>query len=284
MRAIAILLVLPLVLGLALTAAAGDKKKTKIDPHPDDVVEKAKARFDQDFKSKDMAKRLRILDYYGQHRHKKVLKDISKLFLKDKNVEVQAMAAKGLGFQLHDPKKASRYLMQGIKKYEKYAGRDKPEGNEEVLNENEASVLANALTSLGQLGVKPDKNGWKLIKGLIDHNHDDVAIAMLNWCGATTEYRALPTILEWFNFYPDGYSWSGGSVTVDTGAAGNKDAKAAKAKFMSKYGGRAKKARPKAHAAMKAALKKITGEDFEKPKQLKQWMDENKVMLKKNGM
>ena len=32
------------------------------------------------------------------------------------------------------------------------------------------------------------------------------------------------------------------------------------------------------------ALKAITGEDFEKPKQLKQWMDENKVMLKKHGV
>ena len=34
---------------------------------------------------------------------------------------------------------------------------------------------------------------------------------------------------------------------------------------------------------MKKALKDITGEDFEKPKQLKQWMDENKLLLKKHG-
>ena len=89
---------------------------------------------------------------------------------------------------------------------------------------------------------------------------------------------------EWFHHYPDGVSWSGGSVRVDTGAAGNKDAKAAKAKWKAKYGARARKARPKAHEAMKKALKSITGEDFEKPKQLKQWMDENKVMLKKHGV
>ncbi len=278
-----ILLVALIALLLAVPAEAKDKKE-KVLPHADDVVKQAKERFDEDFASKDMDKRLRILKWYGMHMHKTVLKDLSKLLLKNKDAEIQAAAATGLGNQLHDPKKASSYLMQAIKKYEKYGGRDKPEGNEEVLNDNEAAVLANSLTSLGKLGIKPDKKGFKLIKGLIDHNHDAVAIAMLEWCGTTKEYRSLPMILEWFNFYPDGYSWSGGSVTVDTGAAGNKDAKAAKAKFHAKYGGRAKKARPKAHEAMKKALKAITGEDFEKPKQLKQWMDENKVMLKKHGV
>ena len=273
------------VFALALLAApawAGDKKE-KVEPHDDATVKKAQASFEERFADDDMGKRLRILEWYGMHRHKTVLKDLSKLYLKDKNVEIQAVAAKGLGNQLHDPKKASGYLMQGIKKYEDYGSRENPEGDDAILNENEAAVLANSLDSLGKLGVKPDKNGFKLIKGLIDHNHDAVAIAMLDWCGATKEYRALPMILEWFNFYPDGYSWSGGSVKVDTGAAGNKDAKAAKAKFHAKYGGRAKKARPKAHEAMKKALKEITGEDFEKPKQLKMWMDENKQLLKKHG-
>ncbi len=279
MRALLIMLFAVL---LAAPLEASEKKE-KVESHDDAVVKKAQETFEERFGDKDMDKRLRILDWYGRHRHKTVLKDLSKLYLKDKNVEIQAMAAQGLGFQLQDPRKASSYLMQGIKKYEDYGSRDEPDGDEEVLNENEAAVLANSLTSLGQLGVKPDKKGFKLIKGLIDHNHDSVAIAMLHWCGATKEYRALPMILEWFNFYPDGHSWSGGSVRVDTGAAGNKDAKAAKAKYKAKYGKRAKKARPQAHEAMKKALKEITGEDFEKPKQLKQWMDENKQLLKKHG-
>ncbi|MDF1701710.1 MAG: hypothetical protein P1V36_11195 [Planctomycetota bacterium] len=276
-----LLLALP---ALPVEAKEKKAKKEKVLPHADDVVVKAKERFEKDFGEKDMDKRLRILKWYGMHMHKTVLKDLSKLYLKDKNVEIQRAAAAGLGNQLHDPRRAGTALMQGIKKYEKYGSRKDVEGDEEVLNENESAVLATALASYAKLGVKPDKKGFKLIKGLIDHNHDDVAIAMLDWCGATKEYRALPMILEWFNFYPDGYSWAGGSVSVDTGAAGNKDAKAAKAKFHAKYGGRAKKARPKAHEAMKKALKEITGEDFEKPKQLKQWMDENKLLLKKNGV
>lgn len=283
MRHFVVLVVAVLLVGPAF---AGEKqgKPKKAEPHADDVVKQATERFEQDYGDKDMDKRLRILKWYGLHMHKDVIKRLAKIYLKEKNLELKGLAAEGLGNQLHDPKKASKVLMQGIDAYAKFASRDEPEGEEEVQQELEATVLANSLNSLGKLGVKPDKKGWKKIKKLIDHNHDDIAIAMLNWCGSTQEWRALPVILDWFNFYPDGYSWSGGSVSVDTGAAGNKDAKAAKAKFHAKFGGRARKARPKAHAAMKKALKDITGKDFEKAAELKEWMKENKVLLKKKGV
>ena len=284
MRSLLLILLAALIcVPVAAAPADAKEKKAKVLPHEDAVVKKAKERFTKDYALKDMDKRLRILKWYGMHMHKSVLKDLTKIYLKGTDAELQAMAAQGLGLQLQDPGRASRTLLAGIKKFEKYASRPDPEGDEEVANENEAHVLSKSLLSLANLNVKPDKAGWKLIKALINHNHDEVAIAMLDWCGATVEYRSLKMILEWFNFYPDGYSWAGGSVSVDTGAAGNKDAKAAKAKFSAKYGGRARKARPKAHEAMKRALKSITGEDFEKPKQLKQWMDENKLLLKKNG-
>ena len=107
---------------------------------------------------------------------------------------------------------------------------------------------------------------------------------MMITCGRLKEYRALPIILEWFNYYPDGYSWSGGSVRVDTGAAGNKDAKAAKAKWKAKFGGRAKKARPLVWEKMVEALELITGEEFAKPEQLEKWMKDNKLLLRKHGV
>jgi hypothetical protein len=272
---------------LALPVQADEKADAgskEVKPHADDVVATATERFEKDFAQKDMNTRLRILKWYGMHMHGDVLKRLSKIYLKDKNAELQGLAAEGLGNQLHDPKKAAKYLLQGLEAYEDYASREDPEGEEEVLQELEARVLANTLRGLAKLKVKPDKNGWKSIKTLIDHNHDDVAIAMLDWCGATQEWRSLPVILEWFNFYPDGHSWAGGSVSVDTGAAGNKDSKAAKAKWRAKYGGRASKARPKAHAAMRKALKDITGMDFQKPDELKEWMKANKALLKKNGV
>jgi hypothetical protein len=281
--------VLLLVLGFGLafhpaSPACAEEEAEAPKPHADEDVEKATERFEQDMKSDEAGTRLRILKWYGLYMHKDVLKRLKKIWLKSSDVELQALAAEGLGNQLPFAKDASRALMQGIEKYEDYATRDDPEGDDELQQALEAKALASALRGLGKLGVKPDKKGWKTIKGLIDHNHDDIAIAMLEWCGATKEWRALPVILSWFEFYPDGYSWSGGSVKVDTGAAGNKDANAAKAKFNSKYGGRAKKSRPAAHAAMKQALLDITGLKFEEPKELKAWMKDNKALLKKNGV
>jgi len=269
---------------LACLAVPALAKDDEVKPHADDVVAKATERFEQDFAADDMHTRLRILKWYGMHMHGDVLKRLSKIYLKEKNVELQGLAAEGLGNQRHDPKKASKCLLQGLDAYKDYATREDPEGEDATIQELEATVLANTLAALGKLNVKPDKNGWKSIKDLLDHPHDEVAIAMLDWCGTTKEWRALPHILEWFNFYPDGYSWAGGSVSVDTGAAGNKDANAAKAKFHAKYGGRARKARPKAHAAMRKALKDITGQDFEKPDELRDWMKENKQLLKQNGV
>ena len=281
MRILLVLLIAPWLGGTCLgTAEAADEK---VQPHADADVETATVRFEKDFADDDMDKRIRILKWYGMYMHKDVLKALQKIYLKDASAELQAVAAEGLGNQLHDPKRATGVLMQGLDKYEKYATREDPEDEEERKNEHEANVLSHSLQSLAKLGVKPDKQGWKVIKGFVDHDHDQVAIAMLAWCGATQEWRAIPVILEWFSFYPDGYSWSGGSVSVDTGAAGSADANAAKAKFHAKYGGRARKARPKAHDAMRKALKDITGREFEKPKDLKAWMDENKALLKKNG-
>ena len=285
MRFLPVLLCLALPAFVFLVPAAHAKETAeKPQPHADEDVDKATERFEQDFQSEDMDVRLRILKWYGMYMHKDVLKRLKKIWLKEKNVELQAAAAEGLGNQLPHAKLALRALLDGIDKYEEYGSRNDPQEEEDELqNELEARALANAVRGLGKLDVKLDKKSWKMIRGLIDHPHDQVAIAMLEYCGAAQEWRALDVILPWFEFYPDGYSWSGGSVKVDTGAAGNKDAKAAKAKFHAKYGGRAKKSRPAAHAAMRKALKDITGKEFEKPEDLKAWMKENKQLLKKNG-
>lgn len=274
---------LPSVLNSAEAKEKAEKAE-KPQPHSDEDVEKANERFKQDYKGEDMGKRVRILRWYGLYMHKDVLKRLRKILLKEKNPELQALAATGVGNQLPYAKKASRTLLEAIDKYKQYAGRNMPEDTEEILQAHEAAVLVNALVGLGKLGIKPDKKNWKMIRNLINHNHDAVAVAMLEWVGTTKEWRALPMILSWFEFYPDGYSWSGGSVKVDTGAAGGADAAAAKAKFNAKYGGRAKKSRPAAHAAMKQALFDITGLKFETSKELKDWMKENKALLKKKGV
>ena len=275
---------IPVCLALALVFLLGTPAFAKDDlpkPHADDVVEAALERFEKDFKEGDLDKKIQMLRWLGMHRHKLVVKRLRKIWLKEKDLELVAAAAEGLGNQTSHPKDAGKLLQKGLEQYRKLAGKD-PATNEQRMQEDlEASVLVNGIKGLGSVGYKPD---WKKTRGFIDHNNDDVAIAMINLCAQLKEYRALPIVYEWFEHYPDGVSWSGGSVRVDTGAAGNKDAKAAKAKWKAKYGGRSKKARPNAFAAMVDYVKVITGVEIKNRDELKAWMDENKVMLKKQGV
>ena len=266
---------------LCVAASPALAKEDLPTPHGDDVVEAALERFDKDFAEGDLDDRIQILRWLGRHRHKDVAKALEKIWLHEKNLELVAVAGEGLGYQVSTPKRAGKALFKGLIKNKKLAGKSPVTDEERMQEDLEASVLVNGIKSIGKLGFKAD---WKKMRGFIDHNNDDVAIAMIDLCATQKEYRAMPIIYEWFGHYPDGVSWSGGSVKVDTGAAGNKDRNAAKAKFKAKYGGRAKKARPDAFAAMVSCVKVLTGQEIKKREELKAWMDENKVFLKKHGV
>ncbi|MDJ0975782.1 MAG: hypothetical protein QNJ98_15075 [Planctomycetota bacterium] len=282
MRTLSLLLVafsLVALLGGGTALAKGKEELPK--PHGDDLVKERLKRFEKDYASDDMDERIKILKWISMHRHKKVVALLKKIYLKEKNLELVATAGAGLALQTSHPKQATKIALQGLEKYAKLAGKT-PETEAQRLQEDlEASVLVAGLTSYKALGQKID---WKKMKGFLDHNNDDVAIAMIKLCEARLEYKAIPVIYEWFHHYPDGLSWEGGSVKVDTGAAGDKDAKAAKAKWKAKYGGRAKKARPNAFKAMVECVHVLTGEKITKRVQLKEWMDANKKFLKKHGV
>ncbi len=263
-------------------AAAPDAiaKKDKPKPHDDKTVKEALARFKKDYAEDDMDKRLRILKWLGMHRHKKVQSQLRKIYLNEQNVELKAMAAQGLGNQLSEASAATKTLLQGLKNFKNYGNKTPSTPEEAAEIDLEAAVLVCAIEAVGKLAFK---KSWDQVKDFIDHNHDDVAIVTIKLCGEHMEYRSLKIILEWFHFYPDGLSWSGGTVKVDTGAAGNRDANAAKAKWKAKYGSRAKKARPKAFEAMMNTVKQITGVEMKKAEELKAWIEENKLLLKKHG-
>ena len=262
-------------------AAAEDTAAAK--PHTDQQLKEHEVfdKFEEKFASDDMDDRIQILRWFGMWRHKKVLRELKSIWLKEADYELRAVAAEGLARQSPYAKKSGKYLIEGLGKMTKMASREDPEGDELLAQTLEARAIVAGIKAVGELGYK---DGWDTLKVYIDHYDDGVAAQMMLTCGQLKEYRALPILLEWFNFYPDGYSYSGGSVTVDTGAAGNEDAKAAKAKWKAKYGSRKKKARPAAWEALIQALEMITGQKFEKPDELKDWMKENKVLLRKHGV
>jgi hypothetical protein len=269
----------PILALLAGPAVAEEPAKPA--PHADEQVAPALAQFKKDFAAKDLDQRLRALRTFGRWRHKDVLRELRRIFLKDEDLEIKAAAAEGLGFQTANAAESGRTLIDALEQWKDWATLEDPEGDAEVKNEDEARVLIAAINAVGGVG---HKDGWKTLKGFVDHRHDFVAAATMATCGKLKEYRALPLLLEWFNLYPDGYSWSGGSVRVDTGAAGGADQAAAEAKWRAKFGSMKKKARPNTVEAMIKALKDITGVEFEKPDQLKQWMEDNKLLLRKHGL
>jgi hypothetical protein len=265
---------------LAVPAGAGESKEDPR-PHTDEQVAPALAKFESSVQSKDVGDRIQAVRVLGGWRHKKVLKELTRLYLKDPDLEIKAAAAKGIGNQAPFAKEAARTLATALEGWKKWATREDPEGADKTANEDEARVLSTALTALGDLG---QKEVWEAVEDYIDHPHDGPAAALMLACGKWKEYRALPRILDWFGYYPDGLTWSGGSTSVDTGAEGNEDQKAAEAKWKRTFGARAKRARPAVYEVMVKALKDITGVEFKKPAELKAWMQENKALLKKHGV
>lgn len=262
--------------------AEGEEERKKVEPHTDAQVAPVLEAYRREAASEDLEKRLRALRALGRWRHKEVLKELKRVLGKEDDLELKAVAAEGLGHQLAVPAEAGRALADFLKVQASWASKPDTQSPEEQQRvADEARVLVACWNSVGALGWK---DAWKEWKDYMDHEHDDVASASITAFGRIKEYRALPGLLEWFNIYPDGVSWEGGSVRVDTGAAGDKDQKAAQAAWKAKYGGRAKKARPAVVDALLRAVREITGQEFTKPAQLKQWMDDNKALLKKHGV
>ncbi|MFM8979409.1 MAG: HEAT repeat domain-containing protein [Planctomycetia bacterium] len=269
------------VLPTPWACAQDEEERKRLLPHADTQVAPALEAYRRDAGGEDLEKRLRALRALGRWRHKEVLKELKRVLGKEPDLELKAVAAEGLGHQSCFAAEAGRALADFLEAQEGWASQPDPQSPEaQQRMAYEARVLVACWGSVGALGWK---EAWKEWKDYIDHEHDDVASAAITAFGRLKEYRALPSLLEWFNIYPDGVSWDGGSVRVDTGAAGDKDQKAAQAAWKAKYGGRAKKARPAVVDALLRAVRDITGQEFTKPAQLKQWMDENKALLKKHG-
>jgi hypothetical protein len=281
---------LPLAFALALLPAsalrAGDPEKQKLPPpHTDAQVAPALAAYEKDFAAKDakdIDARLKAIRTLARWRHKDVLKELKRIVTREEDLELRAAAAEGFTYQTSFPAEAGRALADSLKEWDALARNEEPKDEKAAQQQKfEEHLLTAAWGSVGALGWK---DGWKDWKKLLEHPSDPVATAAITAFGKLKEYRALPPLLEWFNFYPDGVTWSGGSVSVDTGADGGADQAAAEAAWRARFGARPKRARPGVVDALLKAVKEITGKEFTKPKELKAWMDENKLLLKKHGV
>lgn len=205
----------------------------------------------EEFEKKKEIQRLARYD------HRLIVKQLTKL-LRDKNYAYRIEAATGLRRLKSDPDEATRGLSRVL---------DPSESN--------GAFLAAVIRALGTFKHRPSLD--KIIRCL-DHKSDAVFMASVWAQGEIGSLKAIKFLQVAFetNFLPPG---KGVNVRVDTGAAGNADRAAAAAKGKS----RQKKRRPnrdKVLEELRLALKKLTGEDFEKPEELKPWIEANKKRIK----
>ncbi len=229
----------------------------------DDAAKAAIERFDRDFASRDEGRRMNAISSLGMTKNDLVAKKLGTL-LSHPNIEVRQAAALVLEGQYQNKALAGELLRKAMNK------------------ENEAEVLINLALAIGRVPfpdaipdmgevMKKDENVF-------------VKIEILKAYGKMKDTRALLPILDLWLVNPHGYSWEGGEVKYDSGAAGDADQKEAERQYKEKYGNQQRKGAPPTMLktfiqAIAEAVEKITGEKLDKPKALMEWMCKHEAEL-----
>lgn len=241
------------------------------DPVPDEKAKDAIARFQEAFKTATVeGKQSAVYDLHDVP-NDLVLKELSRL-LKNKDPKVRHVAALAVGGQSHDAKSAGELLLKTYK------------GDfdaEEVV----ASVLQ-AFAELKYMGY------WPAVETALKDERTPVVLQSLDLVGNNQDWRAFPELVEMYKVaLPAGKNWGGGEeVTVDTGAEGDADQKAAEAKYNAQNpgrgggggggggGGRSSMLRNLSRPIEKC-VKRITGVRFDNSLDLETWWAENYIVV-----
>ena len=220
--------------------------------------------FRRDFRTRDIGKRSRALLELSQVRHASVVDEIGKRGLADNNEEVRDLAAQLLGDMKNLPEEAGAYLKKAIAK-----------------NEDFPEVLISIIRSIGKLGYK---GAFEELKEGAAHlnevKYQWVTVEVVRTFGALGDPACLPFLLWMAEYGGHALKWSTGSVTVDTGAAGDVDQRAAEAAWHAKYG-HVKPKRPPAPVIrtymqeLEKTVKMLTGQTFENATDFRKWLEEH---------
>jgi len=245
------------------------KEEPKKDDRPpaasDEAAKQAIARFDMDFRTSDMGKRMNALASLVRTRNDLVTDRLGKL-LAHPEPEIRMAVVMVMADMKHNPEKAGEILRLMMA-----SGKEK-----------EDEVMLNVMLSLGNLvHVKAiDDMGEVILK----HGNVFVKIEGLKAYAKMKDRAALLPILDLWLVNPQGYSWEGGEVTVDTGAPGTEDQEAAEAAYKQKYGNQQRHGAPP--TMLKTYIQQIvktvhelTGVKMENPSDLMRWMVEHEAEL-----
>ena len=225
------------------------------------------SRFKRYYRSKDPDKRCDALMELSRTQHPLIVAEMAKVLLKERNAEVRDACVQVLGNMSEYPEAAGdaikAILVMCVAK----------------RREEDVEVLKSMAKAIGDLRYR---NAHDQLLWLLDHKDQWVVVSTLGAIAAVGDLKALPKIYDLAAYQGTGYSWSTGSVTVDTGASGTADQEAAEAAWKAKYGGvRPRRAGPTVVKLymrhLREAVEKLTGEKFRSLAEFKAWINAHEV-------
>jgi HEAT repeat protein len=244
-------------------AAPAEPRKDGRPVSSDEAAKLAIDRFEAEFKGNDESKKMNAIQSLGRTKNDLVTKRLGALLLHQDPI-VRSAAAMILDDQYQNVPMSGELLR-------KHLGR-----------EEEVDVLITVCLTLGRISYAEaiPEMGEVLIK------NENVFVKMeaLKAFGKMKDKRALVPILDLWLTNPQGYSWEGGEVNVDTGASGDADQQEAERQYKAKYGSQHRQGAPPAMLktyiqAIADAVEKITGQKIENCTGLMRWMVDHEAEL-----
>jgi hypothetical protein len=245
-------------------AAPAEPRKDGRPVSSDEAGLAAIERFERAFKGRDIGVKMGAVHSLSQTKNDLVTKRLEKL-LRHQEEEVRMGVALVLADMYQNEKMAGEVLRKFI-----------------TSSEENEEVMISCLLSLGRLlHVDAIPEMGEVCK---KHGNVFVKIEALKAFGKMKDKRALVPILDLWLMNPQGFSWEGGEVTVDTGAPGDTDQKAAEAAYKAKYGGQQRRGAPPTMLktyiqTIVESVHLITGEKLKDPSELMRWMVQHEKEL-----
>lgn len=261
-------LLVPMVI---LTLLLSSPAFAEDDAENDAVARQAKVSieiFSKEFKTRNVSKKMRAILDLSRIQHESVVDVLAKKALADRDPEVRDATAQVFGDFTSCSEQAGEYLKKALPKNEKF-----PE------------VMVSIIRSIGKLKYMDAFEELKeAAKHLNETKYQFVTVEVVRTFGVLEDPKCLPFLLWMSEYGGHALSWATGSVTVDTGASGDTDQRAAEAAWKAKYGGvRAKK--PPAPVIrtymdeLRKCVKKLTGQEFKTATEFRKWLVANAESL-----
>ena len=266
---------LVLTLAAVLLAAGASWAAGEDDRAAKEAEKRAKAaisRFKSEYRTKSESRRCDALLRLSMTQHELVVDEMGKVIKKDRSDDVRRACAMVLGEMTEVAEAAGKILKAQVTV---------------KRNEDLPKLLIAIGDSIGKLKYAGahDELLW-----MLDHKDQWVVVSAIRAIGEVGDKKALPKLYDMAKYQGTGYSWSTGEVTVDTGAAGDADQRAAEAAWKAKYGHvRPRKAGPTVVKLymrhLRETVEKLTGKKFENLTAFRLWLEEHaeEVGLPKKG-